>query len=108
MSTDIAGAYGCDDLKSLRRSFSFNESRVTMRDHFEYYGSGELTERLVSLEMPRLVSDGEICVDGITVRFDPMSCTVSISSETRINGDKCYFMDFKLKSGARTFACEIG
>jgi hypothetical protein len=106
-SADISGAYALEELVSLRRSFSFSESRVCMRDHFVYHGNGEIIERFITLKKPELMGEGEITVDGATLSFNADSCTVSISEEKRLNGEYCYLMDFKLKSGVRVFAFDI-
>lgn len=106
-SADISGAYALDELRSLKRSFSFTDSTVTLTDEFEYCGDGIITERFVTLQKPTVTSEGEVAVDGAVLKYDPSSCTVSISSEKRICGDECYFIDLVLKKGTALFTCKL-
>lgn len=107
-SADISGAYALDELKALKRSFSFTDSTVTLTDKFDYTGDGEITERLVTLVMPEIIEDGVITVDGVRLTYDPSVCTCRISSERRLCGDVCYFIDLTLNKGERSFGCTIG
>ena len=107
-STDISGAYALDELKSLKRSFSFTDSTVTLTDEFDYCGDGIITERIVTLKAPTVTSDGEIAVDGVLLKYDPSVCTVSVSAEGRLCGDECYFIDFTLNKGITRFSCTFG
>ena len=54
---DIANAYGREDVKSVERSFAFEEKRVTLTDRFVLPATVEITERFVALTEP--VADGE-------------------------------------------------
>lgn len=105
-STDIAGAYECAGLKSIRRSFTLGEEAVMLTDDFVYSGEGDIVERIVALSEPS-VADGSVIVEDVTVSYDPAVCTVSVSSETTQLGYPCYFIDFKLHRGCRRFTCEI-
>ena len=105
-SLDLAPAYECEELTTLRRAFSFTENSVTLSDEFEYSGDGEIVERLVSLFEPKINED-TVTIEDATVEFDPNTCTPSISYEEREKGDRCYFIDFKLKSGVRRFECTL-
>jgi hypothetical protein len=105
-STDIAGAYKCEGLESIKRSFSFTGDTVTLTDDFVYSGAGEIVDRIVTLFEPKI--DGNtVTVEDVTVTFDPAICDVSIDTEIRERKDTCYFIDFKLKPGVRTFTCEM-
>jgi len=46
-------------------------------------------------------------VEDVTVRYDPAVCDAEISEEKKDNGTVCYFLNFRLHSGVRTFTCEI-
>lgn len=107
-SADISGAYALDELKSLKRSFTFTDQTVTLTDEFDYTGNGAITERLVTLAMPEMTEEGEITVDGVRLNYDPSVCTCEISSEKRLCGDVCYFIDFTLNKGVTRFTCTVG
>ncbi|MBE6609897.1 MAG: hypothetical protein E7634_04445 [Ruminococcaceae bacterium] len=105
-STDIAGAYKCEGLDSIKRSFAFTNDTVTLTDEFVYSGAGEIVDRIVTLFEPKV--DGcTVTVEDVTVTFDPALCDVSVNSEIRERKDTCYFIDFKLKPGVRKFTCTI-
>lgn len=105
-STDISSAYRCEGLEKIKRSFSFTDDTVTLSDEFVYTGEGDIVERIVTLYEPRLDGD-RVFVEDVTVKFDPSECSVAINSEMREAGDVCYFIDFKLNRGIRSFRCEI-
>ncbi|MBR2965121.1 MAG: heparinase II/III family protein [Clostridia bacterium] len=105
-SSDIAGAYGCEGLKSIKRSFAFTEDTVTLTDEFVYSGEGDIVDRIVTLTEPKINAE-TVEVDGVTITFDPSACKATVNSEVRENGEVCYFIDFKLNFGVRKFACEI-
>ena len=105
-STDIAGAYRCQGLTGLRRRFAFTEDTVTLTDEFDYTGTGEITERIITLFEP-VVEAGCVRVADVTVSFDPGICRVSVSSEPCGRGGTCYFLDFTLESSEKVFECHI-
>ena len=105
-STDIAGAYGLEELESIRRSFAFTNDTVTLTDEFVYSGAGDIVDRIVTLFEPRVNGD-TVTVEDVTIRFDTTVCSVAVSSEVRENGGVCYFIDFKLNPGNNKFVCEI-
>ena len=104
LSMDIAPAYGLDSLKSLLRTFSFEEKSVTMTDQFDLTDGNLPTERLIFLKEPKLLSDGKIEVDGVTLTYDPALCEVVIGEEHVPTKDEIiYTVDFALKKGVKTF-----
>jgi hypothetical protein len=105
-SLDIARAYSCAGLDSIKRSFSFTDEVVTMTDEFVYSGAGEIVDRIVTLYQPKIDGD-TVTVEDVTVKFDPSICDAVINSETRLRNDVCYFIDFKLKPGVKKFTCEM-
>lgn len=105
-STDIAGAYQCDGLESIKRSFSFTADTVTLTDDFVYSGAGEIVDRIVTLFEPNIDGD-TITVEDVTIKFDPALCDVSVSTEIRERKDTCYLINFTLKPGVKTFTCEM-
>ena len=106
-STDIAGAYECEGLESIKRSFSFTDSSVKMKDVFVYTGGGEITERITTPFAPEVCENGMIKVAEVSLVYDPSVCSLNISSEKRQNGERCFFIDLTLADGVREFKCEI-
>ena len=109
LSMDIAPAYGLDHLKSLVRAFSFTDRSVTLTDTYDLSEDLPLTERLITLEKPALLSEGKICADGVTVTYDPSACTVvfleeHVPAKTVSKDEVVYMTDFKLKEGVRRFS----
>lgn len=107
IETEFAGAYHCDGLNSLKRSFSFTDDAVTLIDNFDYFGSGEIVDRIVTLIEPTLKDEHTVVVDCAEITFDPSICDCVISSEERERKDLCYMIDFKLKNGVNKFSCTI-
>ena len=105
-SMDIAGAYECPGLESIRRSFTLGDDTVILTDEFDYSGDGEIVERIVTLFEP-CVGDGVVTVEDVEVKFDPTECSVSVGSEVSEHGHTCYFIDFMLRDGVRRFSCEM-
>lgn len=106
-TTDIAGAYKCPALTSLVRSFSFTEETVTLTDTYTLTEELPITERIVTLLKPELPEPGIAVVEDVTVRYNPDDCDAEIGEEKKDNGTVCYFLNFRLHSGVRTFTCEI-
>ena len=106
-STDIAGAYGIEELKSLVRSFSFTDTEMTMKDSYVYDGDGVLTERLVSLIAPAVAENGKVVIEDTAVIYDPSICSVEITEDKTAAGVPIYFMDFKLNPGVKEFTCTV-
>ena len=106
-TTDIAGAYGIEELKSLVRSFSFTDDEMVMKDIYVYEGEGVLTERLVSLIAPAIEENGKIVIEDTVVTYDPEVCTVEISEDVTASKVPIFFMDFKLNPGIKEFTCTV-
>ena len=105
-SLDIAKAYQCSGLDSIKRAFSFTDDSVTLTDEFGYTGSGDIVERIVTLFEPK-IGEGVVTVEDVEIGFDASACSVSESSEMSERGYPCYFIDFKLNDGVKKFVCEI-
>ncbi|MBQ3015902.1 MAG: heparinase II/III family protein [Clostridia bacterium] len=101
-SFDMASSYGCDDVKSVKRSFSFTDTVITLCDSFDYSGNAPITERFVTRFTPE-VSEGAVTVAELTVKFDPTVCTVSIREALTMRNTPLYFIDFELNEGVRDF-----
>ncbi|MBQ9117504.1 MAG: heparinase II/III family protein [Clostridia bacterium] len=100
-STDIAGAYGVDELKSLVRTVRCEEDAVILRDNYDYDGNGELIDRLATFVKPVVKTDGQIRLGSIDVLFDPEICELSLGSEPRNETADLYFIDLKLKNSVK-------
>lgn len=107
LEMELAPAYKCEGLTSAKRSFSFTDAAVTLTDSFEYSGQGEIKERIVTLIEPKIEGEGRVCVDCAEVTFDPAICDCAITSEARLCGDTCYFIDITLRPGVDRFTCVI-
>ncbi len=105
-SMDIAGAYGLDELTSLKRVFTVSDDSVVLKDEFEYGGTEEITERFVLSEAPT-VGDGYVQVADTTITYDKSLCKVEISEQMTTTNYVCYMLDFILNSGTRSFSIEI-
>ena len=107
-SMDIAGAYACEGLNSIRRSFSFTEDSVTMTDTFDYSGSGAIVDRIATLIAPVIDENaGKVIVSDTEIAYDPAKCGVIVLNEQTTSGAPLYFIDFTLKNGSKEFVCEI-
>ena len=104
---DIAGAYGIEELRSLKRTFVLHDDFVTLTDTYDYIGSEELTERFVSLDPFVITEEGSFSVSGAVVTFDPS--LAELVSYVRENdfGRRIYTVDLALKPGVRSITVEI-
>ena len=103
-STDIAGAYADDAIKSIKRSFTMDDDKVTLTDVFEADEGTDIVERFVTYIEPKLVRDGEIMIG--ECRFTYFGeCEYCLNTEfgTARPNEPCYLMDFRLKPGAKEF-----
>ncbi len=105
-STDIAGAYGIDELSSLKRSFSFTDETVTLRDEFCYSGNGEIVERFVSYE-PMTIEGNTVNVSGAVITFDPEKYSAELSTELGSRNLTCNIASFTMKPGVDVFEAVI-
>ena len=102
-STDIAGAYGDESVKSIKRSFAFTDDFVTLRDEFSV--TGAIVERFITLIEPK-VSKGKIELDEVTLEYDNSLGTCSV--RTAPSGRALtYLIDISLNAGVDTFEMNI-
>ncbi len=106
---DIAGAYECEELHSLRRSFTAADGAVTLTDDIDYRGEGDVVERIVTVIKPECVCDGTVLVGEATLKYDPVSCylTLNETKGTKNNCETVYFLDFTLAKGTKKFTLEM-
>ena len=100
-SLDLAGAYECDGLEAINRSFKFDGDKVTLTDVISYNGDKQSTERLVTRYEPNVSEAGNIKVDCGGVIYDPSVCDGAVSSEPLSKGGQVYFIDFILNEGVK-------
>ena len=103
-SLDIAGAYGSEAIKSVKRTFIAKEDEVILTDTFEVDEGTQITERLVALFKPEIL-DSSIKIGSGEVFFDKSICDVSVTEKVTTKKFTVYLIDFKLKSGIN--ACEF-
>ena len=106
-TTDIAGAYGIEELKNAVRSFSFTEDTVTLCDEFVYEGSGDIVERMVTFIEPVIGENGKISLNDTVITYDPAACVVDIEKTQTTNKTPLYFINFTLNSGVKKFVCTV-
>lgn len=100
-SIDIAGAYNCDGLSSIKRSFAFSSETVNVTDRFEYSGTASIKQRLVTRFEPEKITEGKIKVDCGGVLYDPAVCDAEINTENDSRGTPVYYIDLTLKEGKK-------
>ncbi|MBE6537506.1 MAG: hypothetical protein E7673_06095 [Ruminococcaceae bacterium] len=97
-STDIAGAYGSEEVKSIKRSFSFTETSITLNDKFVYTGSEKITDRISLHEKPAFNGDN-IVAGELTIKYNKAACEVVFNEQQTSKNTTVYFIDFVLRDG---------
>ena len=98
-SSDIAGAYGDENVKSIVRSFSFTNKTVTLNDKFVYTGSEKITDR-IALRVKPVLDGNKVIAGELTISFDPSVADAIFSEAETSKKTTVYFADFVLKNGA--------
>ena len=93
------------ELKSLKRSFLFDDEAVSMKDVFDYSGEGIITERFILSHEPK-IDGNEITVGNTSVKVLTEGCDFSVGTHTLKNNTVVYLLDARLPRGASIF--EIG
>ena len=105
---DIAPAYGIAELSSLIRRFSFTDTALRVSDSINYSGSGEITERLISMREPRELERGKVAILDSILTYDADAVdAIKIEYHTFDGPAPCYTIDFVLKNGAEKFEFTI-
>lgn len=99
-SFDMAGAYGDENVRSVKREFSFTDTEITLHDTFDYVGDAPITERIVTRISPEL-QDGSVTVGELKVYFDSTACAASVKNSKTSRNTDLYFIDFELAGGVR-------
>lgn len=108
-SGDIAGAYGLDTLKSLRRTFRVRpaEGATTVTDVFAFSDAPlSVTERFVGYATAEVVAPGEARFGAFTMRFDP-ALKASVHTEKMLSSSgvnvTVFILDIEVPPGASSF-----
>ena len=107
LSMNIAGAYKCEGLDRIDRSFTFTEDTVTLTDTFTYTGTEQITDRIVTFLKAEITAENTVTVEDTTITFDPAQVEASVTTEQSSRDVAVYLIDFKLKPGVNTFTCTI-
>ncbi|MBQ8380620.1 MAG: heparinase II/III family protein [Clostridia bacterium] len=97
--TDIAGAYGDERIRSVKRSFSFSKSSVTLNDVFDISSDLTITERLILKVKPE-VNGSEIVCDDLKIKLGDEVKDVSFSETKTTSGKRIFLLDLLLSAGA--------
>ncbi len=98
-SFEMAGAYGDESVKSIKRAFSFTDSTVTLADEFDYTGDEKISERIISIVKPEL-SDGKVLCDGLSINYGDDISSVSVTETVTSKNIRIYLIDFILRDGS--------
>lgn len=115
-TVEMAAAYDCEKLRSLRRTVIPQADGITLCDSFEGVDL-TLTKRFVTTLKPTLSADS-VQIGSAAMYFSPQDCTPEISTQihdlhyNRINNpnggkEEIFCIDFVLKPGVRTARFEI-
>ena len=105
---DIAPAYGIPELSSLIRRFSLTETSLSVTDRFDYSGSDQICERVVSMCEPKEIVAGRIAILDSVLIYDSESVeSVKIEKQTFDGSATCYTVDFTLKNNTKEFSYSI-
>ena len=107
---DIAPAYALDYLKSLDRSFTFDDYSVTLNDKYTFTRDSQVTERFISLVEPKI--DGNVVVidDVVLTQRDnilPTLTTKEVLAHVGNRPHNVYIIDYILPKGKCEFELEI-
>ncbi len=106
-SFEMAGAYGDETVKSIKRAFSFTESTITLTDEFEYTGNEKISERFVTRIKPELL-DGKVLCETLTINYGDDISSVSVTETLNSHKATVYLIDFVLRDDCKkaTFTFE--
>ena len=110
-SMDIATAYGVDFLKSLKRSFTFENEQITLKDQFTLTKETELTEHFVSLIEPR-VNGTSLVIDDVTLENEyGIAPSITIKEVTAhmsgVGKHNVYIIDYILPKNQTEFVLKF-
>lgn len=114
VSMEIAPAYCLEGLKSIKRTFKFEEKDILMRDVYEIDGKTKITERFVSTTKPR-VNGNTIALDNVylvgsdnaTLKIAEVPYSAQFPDEKGSYDQICYCFDYELKEGESEFVLKI-
>ncbi len=110
-SMDISVAYGVDFLKSLKRSFAFEDEQITLRDEFTLTKETELTEHFVALIEPK-VNGTSLVIDDVTLENEygiaPTITTKEVTAHmSGVGKHNVYIIDYVLPKNQTEFVLKF-
>ncbi len=105
---DIASAYALDEDEKIERSFTLEDTGVTLKDRFELKNKS-ITERLVTLYQPTPKEDGVILIENARLHYDAALWEYSLSTEKKTTAGEeiCYLLDFTPKGETTEFVLKV-
>ncbi len=102
-SMDIAIAYGMDFVKSVKREFDFEKSKITLTDTFDLTEKKEITERFIATTEPKMVN-GLLVIDKVTLNTT-LTPKITVKELIYHTGGKynAYIIDYVLPEGETQF-----
>lgn len=105
VSMELANAYGQDFVKSVNRTFTFEDKEIKLKDIFLLDKEVEIKERFISVIEPK-IADGVVIIDD-TILENTLSLIPQISTkelEYHIGGKyTAYIIDYILPKGKKEF-----
>ena len=102
---EFAQAFGMDFLKSAKREFSFEESKITMKDKFVLDCEKEITERFISIIEPK-ICEGVAVIDDVHITNEyGIEPKITVKETEKHLGGACnvYILDYTLPKGKTEF-----
>ena len=98
VTVDLADAYDIPELSKLKRTFALREKEIVLADEFDLQ---DICERLISTYPFRSVTEGELEVKGVRLRYDESIWEAIVKTEmhTKHSGEEIavYVCDFIAK-----------
>ena len=108
LTMDITGAYECEGLESIIRSFKLDDDGITLTDKFVYSGEGDIICRMYSHIEPALIEPGKVRIGICTLSYDPAKAECTAHKDLRTNKSSViYRIEFKLYDGVKEFSCSL-
>lgn len=109
-SMDIKNGYGVDFINRLKRSFAFEESKITLTDRFDLTKQSEIKERFVSIIEPR-IEDGVAVIEDVSLvnkyGIPPQITVKEVKTHIGNITHNVYLVDYVLPKGQTEFEIEF-
>ena len=97
-SFDMAGAYGDERIKSVKRAFSFTNECVILKDSFDVENGTPIPERIIVTAEPTIL-DGVVKCDEISIKYGKEFKSISYERHETTRKKIVYSIDFVLADG---------